>query len=389
VNIREKKMTLVVLMIAALFLVIFGAAPYARSLGESREEVSSSPTNPSGAGANGVAPAQDMEPPSSIPVSPIFFDAVYVVNGGDGMNGSISVINADTNTVARTIMLTDAMWPHHIYMSADRNKLLVAVPGMDLSMGHDQEMPPDMMGAVMLLDAKTGATIKSRMLPAMNHNAVFSPNQSEVWTSQMMMDMPGSVLVLSATTLATLQEIPVGDMPAEVTFSPGGTQGWVTNMMSNTVSAINPSTKTVFKTIAVGEMPIIPSQADNGHIYVDCEMGKSISVVDRTHLHVDFTYNLGFTPAYAKLGPDGHLWVTDTDNGKVVLFDPDRDDRQHEIKVGAGAHAIDFSADGKTAYVSNQMANTVSVIDVGSRTVKKTVTVGAKPNGVLFRTHTH
>ncbi len=93
--------------------------------------------------------------------------------------------------------------------------------------------------------------------------------------------MPGSVLVLSATTLATLQEIPVGDMPAEVTFSPGGTQGWVANMMSNTVSAINPSTKTVFKTIAVGEMPIVPSQANNGHIYVDCEMGQSVSVVDK------------------------------------------------------------------------------------------------------------
>jgi len=205
-----------------------------------------------------------MEPPSSIPVSPISFDAVYVVNGGDGMNGSISVINASTNTVARTIVLTGAMWPHHIYMSADRTKLLVAVPGMDLSMGHDQPMPPDMMGAVMLLDAKTGATIKSRMLPAMNHNAVFSPNQKEVWTSQMMMDIPGSVLVLSATTLATLKEIP----------------------------------------------------------------------------------------------------------------------------VGAGAHAIDFSADGSTAYITNQMANTVSVIDVGSRTVKKTVAVGNKPNGLLFRMRT-
>src|SRR5215813_795099 len=136
-------------------------------------------------------------------------------------------------------------------------------------------------------------------------------------------------------------------------------------------------------------MPIVPSQANNGHIYVDCEMSKSFSVVDRSHLHVDFTYNLGFTPAYAKLGPDDHLLVTDTDNGKVVLFDPDRDNKQHEIQVGAGAHAIDFSTDGRTAYVTNQMANTVLVIDVGSRTVKKTITVGNQPNGLLFRTHTH
>lgn len=370
-----------VLLLAILILAGFGAASGVVVIGGGGNGSGSSLTN-------GAGPAQEMEPPSSIPVSPITFDAVYVVNGGDGMNGSISVINADTNTVARTIVLTGAMWPHHIYMSADRTKLLVAVPGMDLSEGHDEEMPPDMMGAVMLLDAKTGATIKSRMLPAMNHNAVFSPNQKEVWTSQMMMDMPGSVLVLSATTLATLQEIEVGDMPTEVTFSPGGTQAWVANSMSNTVSAINPSTKQVFKTIAVGEMPIVPSQANNGHIYVDCEMGQSVSVVDRSHLHVDFTYNLGFTPAYAKLGPDGHLWVTDTDNGRVVLYDPDADIQRHVITVGAGAHAIDFSVDGDTAYVTNQMANTVSVIDVNTRTVKKTVAVGNKPNGLLFRRRT-
>lgn len=57
------------------------------------------------------------EPPTSIPVAPITFDAVYVVNGGDGMDSSISVINAETNTLARTIVLSGAMWAHHIYRS--------------------------------------------------------------------------------------------------------------------------------------------------------------------------------------------------------------------------------------------------------------------------------
>lgn len=204
----------------------------------------------------------------------------------------------------------------------------------------------------------------------------------------MMMDMPGMVLVLDANSLATLKEIEVGDMPAEVTFSPEGTQAHVANGISGTVSIINPSTKRIIKTIEVGEDPVIPSQGSNGHTYVDNEDSKTVSVIDRNHLHVDFTYNLGLTPGMAKLGPDGHLWVTDADHGKVILFDPDRDDRQHEIRVGDGAHAIAFSDSGRTACITNQHANTVSVIDVEERRVKRTILVGNKPNGLVFRART-
>ena len=321
--------------------------------------------------------------PSSVPIRPVTFDAVYVVNGGNGETSSISVINARTNTVAGTIQLTDAMWPHHIYQSADRSKLLVAVPGMDMSEGHGGEMPPDMPGAVMLLNARTGATIRSVLTPAMNHNAIFSPDGREVWTSQMM--EPGSVLVLDANTLQTRQEVGVGDMPAEVTFSPSGRLGFVANGGSDSVSVIDPRTKRLVKTIAVGDNPVGAWQAANGFAYVDNEAGMTISAIERRSLQVRFTYDLGFMPGMAQLGPDGHLWVTDAENGSVVLYSPTRDLRLHEIPTGAGAHGIAFSSDGRTAYITNQLANTVSAIDVRSRRVKATISVGEKPNGLVFR----
>jgi len=321
--------------------------------------------------------------PSSVPIRPITFDAVYVVNGGNGETSSISVINAQTNTLAATIQLTDAMWPHHIYQSTDRSRLLVAVPGMDMSEGHGGEAPADMPGAVMLLDARTGATIRSVLTPAMNHNAIFSPDGREVWTSQMM--EPGSVLVLDARTLATRQEVGVGDMPAEVTFSPGGRLAFVANGGSDSVSVIDPRTKRVLKTIPVGDNPVGAWQAANGFAYVDNETGMTISAIERRSLQVRFTYDLGFMPGMAQLGPDGHLWVTDADDGSVVLFSSTRDVRLHEIPTGAGAHGIAFSSDGRTAYITNQLANTVSVIDVRSRRVKATIGVGEKPNGLVFR----
>lgn len=329
--------------------------------------------------------AQEMMPPTSVPVAPIDFDAVYVVNGGDGMTGSISVIDARYNKVRRTIVLENAMWPHHIYLSPDGTKFAVAVPGMDLSMGHDQEMPEGMMGAVIVLNARNGATLNSRMLPAMNHNATFTLNQREIWTTQMKMMEPGSVLVLDANTLETRAEIPVGMMPAEVTITPSGAQAYVANGDSNSVSVIDVRSRMVVAEIPVGESPVVPSHGMNGHTYVDNEHSMTVSAIDRRHQHVDFEYNLGFTPAYAKLGPDGNVWITDTDNGRVGIYSQFRDQRLALITVGAGAHAIEFSPDGERAYITNQFANSVSVIDVDARRVIATVPVGEKPNGVVFR----
>ena len=57
--------------------------------------------------------------------------------------------------------------------------------------------------------------------------------------------------------------------------------------------------------------------------------------------------------------------------------------KQGEINTGANAHGIAFY--GTTAYVTNQGANTVSVIDVPTHTKKKDIPVGKKPNGIAIR----
>lgn len=324
----------------------------------------------------------DDDLPSSIPIRPISFDAVFVVNGGDGESASLSVINTETNRLADTIELTNVAWPHHIYLSADGRRLSLAVPGMDLSGGHGGGGMP-VMGAVMLLDGRTGATVRARRLPMMNHNATFSPNQQEIWTSQMAMEAPGSVLVLDANSLETRQEIPVGMMPAEVTFPPRGGFGYVANTGSNTVSVVDPRTRTVVESIPVGHGPVGAWQANNGFAYVDNEHAMTVSAIDRRSNTVRYTVDLGFMPGMAQLGPDGLLWVTDSTNGQVVLFHGTR--RVGAIATGDGAHAIAFSGNGRWGYITNQHADTVSVIDVWHHRVVKTIGVGHKPNGMVWR----
>lgn len=318
----------------------------------------------------------------------IDYPAAYVVNGE---SSTISVIKLSTNTVTDSIDLMNSagsmiMWPHHIYhhQSGSNHHLAIGVPGMDLSAGHTGGMP-GMKGMVVVMDAVTGVLKKNFEVPVMNHNAVFSPDGTEIWTSQM--DMAGKVLVYDAATYSLKNTITVGDEPAEVTFSADGTKAYVCNGMSNTVTVINPSTKAVITTIPVEANPVGAWPSSIGKVFVDNEDGQSISVIDvSTNTNLG-TIILNFKPGFAAYNATANeLWVSDATNGKVVYYVDMGGNtwmKHGEFATGADAHAIAFN--GNFGYVTNQGANTVSVINATTHAKVKDIPVGKKPNGIVFK----
>lgn len=319
--------------------------------------------------------------PGAVPIPAIDGDALFVVNGGDA---TLTAIDPATSSILGTIALTDAMFPHHLYASADRREMYLAIPGVDLSGGHGgggHGGGHQGGGHVLRLDARTGATLAVAALPTMNHNAAPAPDGT-VWTTQM--DDAGQVLVLDGSTLETIETIDVGALPAEVTFAPDGSVALVANGGSDTVSAIDAVTRQVSATIPVGDNPVGAWPASDGRAYVDNETGASISAIDPATLTVEATFPLGFTPAFAAIVA-GELWVTDVDGGRVVRLEPGDGAVLGAISTGAGAHALAISPDGTRAWVSNQAADTVSVIDVATAAVTATIDVGVAPNAVLYR----
>ena len=323
----------------------------------------------------------DAADPTSEPIPAVTVDALYVVDGDDA---TISVIEAAADTVVGTIRLSDAAFPHHLYLSSDRREMYLAVPGVDLSQGHaGGHVHGDGERAfVMRLDAATGETLAVASLATSNHNAIPSPAGDTVWTAQM--TQPGTVLVLDAASLDELGSVEVGDMPAEITFSSDGSRAFVANGGSSSVSAIDPATLEDLATIPVGDTPVGAWPGDDGLLYVDNETGQSISAIDPATLEVARTYELGFTPGFAATFAD-ELWVTDTDAGRLVFLDRASGDLIDFVATGAGAHAIAIAPDGSRAWVTNQADDSVSVIDTASREVVATVSVGAAPNGIVYR----
>lgn len=314
------------------------------------------------------------------PIEPVSFDALYVVNGE---SATISVINAETDTLASTITLRGAAYPRHIALSPDRSLLGIAVPGYDMSMGEfGHEHHSSRPGHVLLLDAVTGSLKAAKRTDAANNNVAFSADGTSVWTSQA--TSPGSTLVLDAADLETRDAIPVGTAPAKTVISSDGSVAYVPNSGSANVSVIDVATRTVRATVRVGAGPIGVQPGTDGHVYVVNEPDQSLSVIDRASLTVVRTLDVGDTPGNVTTAEDGKLWVTLPKKGAVEVRDPNGAVLT-TIPTAAGANSVVFSPDGMRAYVSNELADSVSVIDRATLRVRATVSVGGKPNGMAYR----
>ena len=73
--------------------------------------------------------------------------------------------------------------------------------------------------------------------------------------------------------------------------------------------------------------------------------------------------------------PDNRVSVVALEDGKLI----------RNVTVGKGAHGIVIARDGRTAYVTNTYANTISAIDLGSLSAGKAYPVGKGPNGIAAR----
>jgi YVTN family beta-propeller protein len=331
--------------------------------------------------------------PSSIPLDGIGRQAVYVVNGSDA---TISVIDPLTDAHVGEIVLEGVEYPHHVHLDPTGERLLVAVPGVDLSGGHGGDdgghaghdggsSGAPVHGMVLALDASSGELLAHRELDASNHNAIPSPDGQEVWTSQF--GTPGAVVVLGAEDLEERNRIEVGNDPAEVTFSARGTHAFVCNTGSGTVSIIDTGTKEIVVELTVGTTPVGAWPGRDGNLYVDNEGSQTLSVIDGDTLEIVRTLELGFAPAMVAIAPTGALWVSDPGGSRVVVYDTAtaEDGPVSTIMTGVGAHAIAFGPDESKAYISNQDDDTVSVVEVASGTMVETVPVGSKPNGMAVR----
>ncbi len=155
---------------------------------------------------------------------------------------------------------------------------------------------------------------------------------------------------------------------------------FVSNKGNGTVVAIQPQTKQVLRTFAVGQGPT--EMALTGvHIYVANSTGNSVSMINLDTNTVSAPIAVGNNPTGLAVSLNGtRVYVTNQGSNTVSVINATTTTNTviASIPVGSQPSSVVISPDGSLAYVANS-DDTVSVIDTATNVVVRTVSIDSNP----------
>lgn len=234
-----------------------------------------------------------------------------------------------------------------------------------------------------------------------------------------------SVTPVDGATYTALPDIAAGATPQEVAVSPRGDVIYVSNWDSNEIVVIDPRYRAMQDRIPVScstsSIAIMPSgtealavcrsagqvirvdlvqrkqtaalplsfphsiaiSPDGRLAYVSRSMFSSfVEVVDLVKFSRIATITAGRSPQGLIVSPDGKsLYVANYGAGTVSVVDT----ATNKVKVSfpvATPRNFAFSPDGSTLYITNYAGGTVSVVDTATAEIVRTVNVGVNPHGI-------
>jgi YVTN family beta-propeller protein/cysteine-rich repeat protein len=300
----------------------------------------------------------------------------YITNSADG---TISVIDTDTNTIATTVTST-ILFPAHVAVNAAGTRVYVTALNSS---------PP----SVRVLDAQSNTYIGGVSIPVFAGtfftNLILSPTQPFAFLGA----IPDLIfpIDLGSNTLGTTIIVPVsgGDEIRGVAIDPTGTTLYATKDPSGDISVIDVASGLETATIPGGglrDVVVDPAGAfvyavseslfGSANVIVKSDAGTN-TVVDSEDYGVACTglraptIDASGTTLYANCLGTGSVAVIDT----ATLG-------QTPVTVGFLPTGASLTPDGARLYVTNQGDGTVSVIDTSTNTVVDTVPVGDSPLAV-------
>lgn len=204
------------------------------------------------------------------------------------------------------------------------------------------------------------------------------------------MGNPGEVWAIDTATDTVVARVRVGKHPAHVVLTPDGRFAYVTNGGENTVSVVDTAARRAEATILVGAYPHgIRISPDGKEAYVANVKGGTVSVIDTEARREVAKIPVGKGPAQVGFTPDGRLaFASLSQENKIVVIDPVTRKVIKKVAVGTVPIQVYATPDSQLLFVANQGTKkspgpTVSVVNLETLEVTKTVETGPGPHGVV------
>jgi YVTN family beta-propeller protein len=312
---------------------------------------------------------------SGVHAAPRAAHPIFVLNSQDA---DVSMIDSASLAVTRRIPVGKE--PHHLYLTPDEKGLIVAnAAGNSLT----------------FIDPVTGAV--QRQVPNIvdPYHLRFSPDMQWFVTAANRLDHVDLYRwqPQAARPFALVKRIEAPKTPSHLFIDTRSTVCYVTLQDSDELLAIDLATQAPRWKVKTGRMPAdVFLTADDRHLLVGLTGDKVVEVYDVSNpgrpgqLLKRITTGAG-AHAFRARGDKRHVFVSNRVANTISLIDTQTWAVTSEMPAPGGPDCMEMLADGRTLLVTSRWARKLTFIDIERRQVVRQVGVGRSPHGVWTLDH--
>jgi YVTN family beta-propeller protein len=312
--------------------------------------------------------------PVAVAASPTH-NEIYVVNAGAaGANGSISVIDAEHNTVVATINVHRQ--PLSIDLDADGARAYVA------NSGSNSISVIDLKARREIAQFGTGQQPVAARLAADGKTLVVA---NQAGNSATIMDpADGHVRALLGNCPGAAVPVILPDSSKAFVACSGGHQVMVIALANSKARPNQPDALEALMDVGRGPSDLA-LKPDGGEIFVSNSLSDSVSEIYNTTDEVGDTYMIGAEPVFGLVSRDNSLlYVANQRSQEVTVYSIDDGKRlAPSLHVGDGPAAMAFSDAGHLLFVADSVSGDVAVVRTATQSLFTLLPAGRDPNSIV------
>lgn len=328
---------------------------------------------PAVSSASAVPSAASGASVASATSSPSVRPPIFVLNS---LDATVSVI--DPSTYAEIKRVPVGKEPHHLYLTPDEKSLIVANAGGN---------------SLTFIDPRDGNVQRTLRDLADPYHLRFSPDMKWLVTAANRLNhldfyqwQPAE-----AMPLKLIKRIDAPRTPSHLFIDSQSTVVYASMQDSDELMAIDLQTQKIRWKIKVGKMPAdVFLTRDDKHLLLGLTGDRVVEVYDVSGAEPRLIKRIDTgdgAHAFRSRGDGKHLFVSNRVANTVSIIDLATFTKVRDLPGPAGPDCMDVTADGKTLLISSRWARKLTFVDIDSGKVTRQTNVGRSPHGVWTLDH--